>query len=125
MKSWSKTQASVALSSGEAEYISMVKGAVEGFGVQSLAADLGWHLKLRLWVDSAAATSIASRKGVGKVRHLEVRHLWLQEAVRRGSIGKVNPADALTKPQSGAELARLASLVGVQVTERFRDGGDL
>ena len=55
---------------------------------------------------SSAAKSIASRTGLGKLRHLEIKFLWLQECVRRGKVivskvrGEVNPADVLTKPKS-------------------------
>ena len=55
----------------------MVKGAIEGLGMQTLARDLGWKLSLRMHVDSSAAKAIASRQGIGTIRHLEVRHLWL------------------------------------------------
>ena len=43
------------------------------------------------------------RKGLGKIRHLEVSQLWLQDKVNKGEIqvkkvkGDINPADALTK----------------------------
>ena len=53
--------------------------------------------------DASAAVSIANRRGVGKVRHIEVSQLWLQDKVRRGDINIVkvgtheNVADALTK----------------------------
>ena len=50
----------------------MVKASAEALGVQSLAADLGWKLGLELYVDSTAAKAIASRLGLGKVRHMEV-----------------------------------------------------
>ena len=42
LKSWSKTQGPVALSSAEAECYALVKGLVEGFGLQSLLQELGW-----------------------------------------------------------------------------------
>ena len=41
MKSWSSTQGSIAMSSGEAEYYACTKVAVEALGFKSLAADLG------------------------------------------------------------------------------------
>ena len=53
--------------------------------------------------DASAAIAIAGRRGLGKVRHIEVCQLWLQEKVRRGEIKVVkvnthdNIADALTK----------------------------
>ena len=53
--------------------------------------------------DASAAIGIANRRGLGKVRHIEVCQLWLQDKVRKGEIKitKVgtyeNLADALTK----------------------------
>ena len=51
IKHWSTTQTTVALSSGEAELTGIVKGAAQGLGLQSLAADLGMtravHVTLR------------------------------------------------------------------------------
>ncbi len=35
-------------------------------------------------VDSAAANAITSRSGVDRVRHLEVKTLWIQAALRDG-----------------------------------------
>ena len=74
--------------------------------MQSLAQDLGLYVEVLLWVDSSAAKSMASRKGVGKVRHVEVRELWLQDAVRNKRValanieGTKNPSDVLTKPKA-------------------------
>ena len=92
--------------------------------MQSLAQDLGWELKVFLWVDSSAAKSMAARKGVGKVRHVQVRELWLQDAVRkeRVAIGKIegtkNPADVATKPKAKDEMARLLEVVGTLLANR-------
>ena len=110
VKSWSSTQGSIATSSGEAEYYAMIKGAAEALGLQALARDLGWNMRIRLWTDSSSAKSAASRRGLGKTRHIEVKYLWLQEAVRRGRLrlgkiaGELNPADILTKPLSFADM---------------------
>ena len=79
IKHWSSTQRSVALSVGEAEYNAIVKGAAEGLGIQALARDLGIELTLRIWVDSTTADAIASRIGLARVRHMEVKHIWAQE----------------------------------------------
>ena len=84
IKHWSSTQGSIALSVGEAEYYALVKAAAEGLGVQSLARDLGIELTLRIWVDNTTAHAIASRIGLGKVRHMEVKYLWAQEAHQAG-----------------------------------------
>jgi len=112
MKTWSNTQSTIAQSSGEAEYYALVRAAAEGLGMQSIMQDLGWKVRIRLWVDSSAAKSISSRIGLGRVRHLEVEFLWLQEVVRdkRLEVRKVhglqNPADILTKPTGSRRLWR-------------------
>ena len=41
VKSWSTTQATVAMSSGESELYSLTKGAAQALGLTALAADLG------------------------------------------------------------------------------------
>ena len=60
--------------------------------------------------DASAAIGIANRRGSGKIRHIEVHQLWLQEKVARGEmqvekvLGTKNPADALTKYVTGNQL---------------------
>ncbi len=103
IKHWSSTQTSVALSSGEAEFNGVVRGAGQGLGYQALLGDLGVSVPLRLWTDSSAAIGICSRQGLGKLRHLDAHMPWIQQAVRSGRVdlrkvdGERNPADLLTK----------------------------
>ncbi len=86
--------------------------------MEALAKDLGLEVKVQLMVDSSAAKAIASRSGLGKVRRLEVRHLWVQDAVARGRfvikkvLGKFNPADVLTKPLGQALVQKLLEPFG-------------
>eukprot|EP00973_Karenia_brevis_P009927 1341112-Karenia_brevis.AAC.1 len=62
--------------------------------------------------DASAALGIISRKGLGKVRHLDTSHLWIREvkATREMEFkkvdGKVNPADLMTKHLAQADLYR-------------------
>jgi len=127
VKTWSSTQTTIAQSSGEAEYYALVRAAAEGLGMQSVMQDLGWKMRVRLWVDSSAAKSIASRVGLGRVRHLEVKFLWLQEVVRdrrlevRKVHGAENPADVLTKPKSAEEVAQVISAKHMKMIAR--EGG--
>ena len=105
LKSWSNRQATVALSSAEAELYAASKTAAELMGIQSLFADLGWTVTAvpELYTDSNAAKAIASRRGLGRTRHLEVRKIWIQSSVEDKKIrikkvaGIDNPADPLTK----------------------------
>ena len=112
IKGWSITQAVIALSSGEAEYYGIVKGSSVGLGIRSVLADLGCKARLVVCTDSSAAKGMSSRKGLGKVRHVEVNQLWVQEKVGSGEIelrkieGPENLADALTKHLDGDSIAK-------------------
>ena len=103
LKTYSSTQPTVSLSSGEAEFYGVVRAAGAALGQQSLFADLGSALEVRVWTDSSAAIGICSRQGLGKLRHIDTQALWIQEKVRTRQIllkkvkGEVNPADLLTK----------------------------
>jgi hypothetical protein len=127
VKHWSRTQRSRALSSGEAEYYAVVTGTAEGLGVQSLGVDMGIEMKVRVWTDSDASRSVASRRGVGKLRHVELKYLWVQEVVKSGRVtmkrvnGVDNVADHLTKPKMGGEMARMIQNMGGEVV--WLEGG--
>ena len=72
LKSWSTTQYVVALSSGEAEYYGLVKGGAQAIGFRNMVEELG--IKIGIWLkpDASAAKGIATRRGMGKVHHIEV-----------------------------------------------------
>ena len=55
LKVWSTTQATIALSSAEAELIAAVRGAAEGLAMKSILSDLGEECGLRICLDSSAA----------------------------------------------------------------------
>ena len=124
IRTWSSTQPSVTLSSGEAEFYGLVKASGAGLGHQSLMKDLGLNLPVCVWTDSSAALGIATRSGLGKLRHLETHTLWVQEKVRTGAItvrkvaGEVNPADLFTKHlPSKDKIHQLTSLFGCEYRE--------
>jgi len=123
IKTWSTTQTTIALSSGEAEYYGMVRGASLALGVKSMLADLGVEINVRIRTDASAAKGIASRRGLGKIRHIEVNQLWLQEKVGNGDIqvmkvkGEVNLADALTKALDGPGTKKHLELSGQEIVE--------
>ena len=111
IKAWSKTQPTIALSVGEAEWIAIVKAGAESLGIQSLLRDLGEEeVYIQVQIDSSTGKSIASRRGAGRVRHLETQDLWVQEAVRRGKFEmkkicrKKSPSDLCTKPKCLEEI---------------------
>ena len=82
---WSRTQQLIALSSAEAELNASVKAAQEGLGVAHLQEELGPWMRVRLLGDSSANHGIIQRAGAGKVKHLTVRQLWLQQQAELGN----------------------------------------
>ncbi len=124
LKHWSSTQASVTLSSGEAEFHGLVKAAAVSLGQQALLQDLGVEVKIRLWTDSSAAVGITSRQGLGRLRHVDTKTLWLQQAARTGRVqvrkvaGVANPADLFTKHALARErISELVRLLGCSFAE--------
>ncbi len=84
IKSWSSTQKSITLSSAEAELVAAVKTCTEVLGVTQMAQDWGMEMEGRIYVDSSAAIGIVHRRGNGKMRHVKVGTLWIQEKVEEG-----------------------------------------
>jgi len=107
----SKTQCVPALSSGEAELIALNESGKEGRYLQQILEEIEDHpVPITLFCDSNAAIGSAKRMGVGKIRHLELRELWIQEQVslKRINLSKVlgaeNQADVMTKQIKGQQL---------------------
>ena len=112
VKNWSVTQPTIALSSGESELWGICRGASIALGLQSLAKDLGFHLKVNILTDATAAIGICRRRGLGKIRHLHVSDLWVQDRLKTGDFtltkvaGADNPADLLTKHVSKDQMLK-------------------
>ena len=84
IKSWSSTQSLISLSSGESEFYGVVKGSSVGLGVQAMLKDMGFDLSLSVFTDASAAKGIASRRGLGGTRHIDVHKCWVREKVANG-----------------------------------------
>ena len=118
VKTWSSTQKIISLASGEAEFYGCVKGTPMAKGTQGIMTDMGFDVLVhslghsQVHTDSSAAKGMASRKGLGKVRHVEVNQLWIQQEVAAGRVkivkvkGQNNMADILTKHVDGETLKR-------------------
>ena len=133
IKCWSVTQHAYALSSAEAELYALVEGSTRAKGILTLAWELGFRdlsNSIVLGTDSSAAKQFVSRQGLGKMRHLQIRDLWLQKEVSEGRIkvvkvkGDHNPADILTKVLTVKDLAEKLGLVNLAYYSRFFGGSD-
>ena len=102
----------------------MVAASAEALGVVGLMKDLGMSMQGEVYADSSAALGIAQRSGKGKLRHLRVQALWVQEVrcTKRLKYIKVlgtrNPADLLTKHVPKELLDAHSATLGVE----FRGG---
>ena len=113
------------MSSAEAEYYSMVDGLTRAKGLQTVGLEIripGLGAASVLGTDSSAAKSFASRRGVGRIRRMEVRYLWLQGEVLRQKVrifkvkGEDNPADLLTKHLAAEPARKLLRLLNLELT---------
>jgi len=123
IKGWSRTQNSVTLSSAEAELVAMVKLSSELLGVLSMMKDLGTEGRGVVYADSSAALAISKRRGSGKLRHINVALLWIQEKDGKEQLkyekvkGTDNPADLMTKYVSSQKMAKYLEMLGLHFEE--------
>ena len=76
-----RRQSVIALSSAESEFYALSAVALEGRLFARILEFLSFVVKSYALTDSSAAKCISQREGVGKVRHLDTRTLWLQAEV--------------------------------------------
>ena len=119
MKALSKTLTTICLSTGESELSALVKGAAEGMGMRSLLNDLGVPVTVEIQSDVSAVLGITARQGLGRVRHIAVSDLWVQQRIKNGDAiasklpGSENPSDLMTKPLDANRIQYLLSKMNV------------
>ena len=120
IKSWSTTQKNVTLSSGESELVAAVKANAELIGALQMGADWGFHQEGEVYVDSSAALGVIKRTGCGRMRHIKVGQLWIQEREEEGDLrfhkvhGESNIADLLTKHLREEKILRFMQQIGFE-----------
>ena len=120
MGHWSRTQPTIALSSGEAELNASNLGGSEGIGLRNIIGDLGDKVQLVVLEDSSASIGIGSREGTGRIKHLEARQLWIQEKTAKGELKLMkiprarNFADTMTHHYSATEVQSFFAKLGFQ-----------
>ena len=127
VRHWSRTQASRALSTAEADYSTVVAGTAEGFGngrdddrLGSERADSCLGVRLQ------RSQSGGFEKGTWKdTRHIELKYSWLQGVTKSGRVktkrepGEQHLADHLTKGQSWCGIDEIIRGFGGQMTVRI------
>jgi len=123
IKGWAKTQSSITLSSAEAELVALCKLTAEVIGMISMCRDWKEEMEGQVWADASAALSIVKRRGAGKMRHINIGLLWIQEVekMKRAKFEKIsgteNPADLMTKGVSREKLQRYMRKIGQRNSE--------
>ena len=93
--------------------------AFDGRLIKELFEWLGFTVVYNLHVDSSSAKAMINREGVGGVKHLDVRALWLQQEREKNGLkvrkvaGERNPADLGTKSHPQARFELLKQLCGI------------
>ena len=122
IKCWSKDQHNLAKSSAEAELYAANLGAEQALGIQTMMRELGHEMDIKIYIDSSAALGVIQRKGIGKIRNLDVADLWLQKAARDKKLeiykidGIYNEADLFTKPLTTQGISAIMERLGNEYT---------
>ena len=122
LRGWSRTQQAITTSSAEAELVAMNKAAAELLGCLSMFTDFGEKdgrsgkvdevatMFGVLCGDSSAVLAVANRRGLGKLKHIRLGELWIQEKVHSQELtlekilGDINVADLYTKHLAEAKV---------------------
>ena len=127
IKATAKGQAVIALSSGEAEYYGLISTASAALGEQAMLADWNISCPVSVNMDATTGISIGSRRGLGKVKHIDTCFLWLQDLVdkQRIRLKKVNTgdmlADVMTKPLDAGTIRKFLSRMGFNARDGKHD----
>ena len=80
-------------------------------------------------VDSSAALAVVNRKGCGKLRHVRVGQLWVQELAEEDEVkfkkvlGDDNPADLSTKYLTRIRMDKLIDMISLKDKEGKAEEG--
>ena len=91
------------LSTGESEFYAITKGSAHSLHSQAILKGFGVVVEGVVLSDASAGIGIASRQGCGRLKHLEVKWLWVQEKVSEKALRlrkhptETNIADLATK----------------------------
>ncbi len=122
--SWlSQKQATVALSTAEAEYIALCSAAQEAVWLKQLFKDIGVDITKPLMVmeDNQGAIAMTNNPvGHKRTKHIDIRYHFVREQVQKGTMKlkycstKEMLADMLTKPLNKRQFEYLRSKLGLK-----------
>ncbi len=116
---YSRTQKVIAHSSCEAEIVSIHEGVCEGKFALNLLKEMNINSTLEVCTDSCSAIKFAMKRGVGRMKHLQLKCTSLQDDLRDEVVvmkyvkAEDNTADFLTKGLKTADFLKHRQTVGV------------
>ena len=100
--------------SGESEYYALLRSSAHALGIKAMLNEWRFGVKreIHMRCDSSTARGMPVRQGVEKTRHVDVRFLWLQQAIQEGRLKVLsvptseNLSDTFTNSLSQADADR-------------------
>jgi len=123
----SKQQATVALSTMEAEYIGACTGTQEALWLKQLLGELklvNTKDAVHLWVDNQSALkTMEDQLSTSRAKHIDIKYHFIRSVVKEGKVAcgycptDEMPADAMTKPLSAECLHRALDMINLKAPE--------
>ena len=116
---WSRTQPTVTNSSCKSELVALHTAGGEAKLLQQVLQHMNQERSIVIHSESTAALATVRKRGPGRLKHMDIKHLWLQEAARAGELilnyvpSAFNLADLLTKSITRARLHELGQQFGL------------
>lgn len=125
-----KKQRVVALSTAEAEYMSMTEATKEALHLKQLLADIGvLQQTITIYNDNLAAQKLANNLMTGKrSKHISIKEHFIRECVHEKLViikykaTEDMEADILTKALPQPRLKKLMKMIGVMNSDLAREG---
>lgn len=117
----SKKQSTVALSSTEAEFVSLCEAAVEACWLKKLLKELNVDLcNILLYEDNQSTIKSVKNSDQKRLKHMDVKYNFVKEKVENGDIKidyvctREQLADVLTKPICNKQFCYLINKLGIR-----------
>ena len=126
----SRTQATIALSSAEAELYAINTGATEALHLRNLLIELlnVSKVNIKIHTDSSSGKSMATRIGSSrKAKHIDLKHLFIQQLIQHDYVRLIkihtndNPADIFTKYVPTDTLQRHLQQAGITFQQHYHN----
>ena len=117
----SRTQQTVSLSSAEPELYALTTGIAKGMVKKHLLQELGHEVILMNHVDSQSAKAWASKRGLGRMKHVMLKCMFAQDVVEKKLTNlayihtKQNKADLMTKCHTSEAHMKNCAMMGLRL----------